>query len=105
MLRSGFAAGLAAYLLWGLFPLYWPLLEPAGPVEILAHRIVWSIVVVAILLAVTQGFRWVRDLGRRRALLLGLAAALITVNWAATSTASTAGMSSRPRSATSSTRW
>ena len=81
MLRSGFAAGLAAYLLWGLFPLYWPLLEPAGPVEILAHRIVWSIVVVAILLAVTQGFRWVRDLGRRRALLLGLAAALITVNW------------------------
>jgi len=81
VLRSGFAAGLAAYLLWGLFPLYWPLLEPAGPVEILAHRIVWSIVVVAILLAVTQGFRWVRDLGRRRALLLGLAAALITVNW------------------------
>ena len=51
MLRSGFAAGLAAYLLWGLFPLYWPLLEPAGPVEILAHRILWSMVVVAILLA------------------------------------------------------
>ena len=38
-------------------------------------------VVVAVLLAATQGFRWVRDLGRRRALLLGLAAALITVNW------------------------
>src|SRR5215213_6718912 len=81
MLRSGFAAGLAAYLLWGLFPLYWPLLEPAGAVEILAHRILWSMVVVAILLAATQGFRWVRDIGRRRTLLLGLAAALITVNW------------------------
>ena len=81
MLRSGFAAGLVAYLLWGLFPLYWPLLEPAGAVEILAHRIVWSMVVVAALLAVTQGFRWVRHLGRRRALMLGLAAALITVNW------------------------
>jgi hypothetical protein len=38
-------------------------------------------VLLAILLAVTQGFRWVRDLGRRRTLLLGLAAALITVNW------------------------
>ncbi|MDQ1599319.1 MAG: chloramphenicol-sensitive protein RarD, partial [Actinomycetota bacterium] len=34
--------GVACYLLWGLFPLYWPLLEPAGSIEILAHRIVWS---------------------------------------------------------------
>lgn len=81
MPRSGFAAGLAAYLLWGLFPLYWPLLEPAGPVEILAHRIVWSVVVVVALLALTQGFRWVREIGRRRAALLALAAALITLNW------------------------
>lgn len=81
MPRSGFAAGLAAYLLWGVFPLYWPLLEPAGALEILAHRILWSIAIVAVLLAATQGFRWVRDLGGRRALLLGLAAALITVNW------------------------
>jgi chloramphenicol-sensitive protein RarD len=79
--RSGLAAGLAAYLLWGLFPLYWPLLEPAGPVEILAHRMVWSMVVVAGLLAVGPGFRWVRTLGRRRAGLLALAAVLITVNW------------------------
>ena len=45
--------GVAAYLLWGLFPLYWPLLEPAGAVEILAHRIVWSLVVVLGILAVT----------------------------------------------------
>jgi hypothetical protein len=48
-------AGLAAYLLWGLFPLYWPLLEPAGAVEILAHRIVWSMVVVAVLQATGEG--------------------------------------------------
>jgi chloramphenicol-sensitive protein RarD len=83
VLRSGFAAGLAAYLLWGLFPLYWPLLEPSGPVEILAHRIVWSVVLLAVVLAATQGFRWVRDLGRKRALLLALASALITINWGA----------------------
>ena len=83
MLRSGFAAGLAAYLLWGLFPLYWPLLEPAGAIEILAHRILWSVVLLAAVLAATQGFRWVRDLGTRRALLLALASALITVNWGA----------------------
>jgi chloramphenicol-sensitive protein RarD len=79
--RTGFVAGVAAYLLWGLFPLYWPLLKPARPAEILAHRIVWSIVVVAAVLAATSGFRWARSLGRRRTLLLALAAALITVNW------------------------
>jgi chloramphenicol-sensitive protein RarD len=81
VLRSGFAAGVAAYLLWGLFPLYWPLLEPAGAIEILAHRILWSVVLLAGVLAATQGFRWVRRLDRRRTLLLGLAAALITLNW------------------------
>jgi chloramphenicol-sensitive protein RarD len=79
--RTGLVAGVAAYLLWGLFPLYWPLLRPAGAVEILAHRIVWSIAVVAILLAATTGFRWLRGIGRRRAGLLALAALLITVNW------------------------
>jgi chloramphenicol-sensitive protein RarD len=81
--RSGFLAGLAAYLLWGLFPLYWPLLKPAGAIEILAHRIVWSVVLLVAILAFTHGFRWARDLDRKRVLLLGLAAALITVNWGA----------------------
>ena len=81
-LRSGLAAGVAAYLLWGLFPLYWPLLEPAAPVEILAHRIVWSLVFLALVLAVSaHGYGYVRRLGRRRLGLLALAALLITVNW------------------------
>ena len=80
-LRSGFTAGVAAYLLWGLFPLYWPLLRPAAAVEILAHRVVWSAVVVAAILAMTGGFAWLRTLGRRRAGLLALAAVLISINW------------------------
>jgi chloramphenicol-sensitive protein RarD len=71
----------AAYVLWGLFPLYWPLLEPAGAVEILAHRIVWSVLFAAGLLALTGGFAWLRTLGARRARLLAAAAVLITVNW------------------------
>ncbi len=79
--RSGLAFGVGAYLLWGLFPLYWPLLEPAAPVEILAHRIAWSLVFVAALLALTVGFGWLRGLGRRRAGLLTLAALLVTINW------------------------
>jgi chloramphenicol-sensitive protein RarD len=79
--RSGLAAGIAAYVLWGLFPLYWPLLEPAAPVEILAHRIAWSLVFAIGVLALSSGFAWVRTLGRRRALMLTAAAVLVTVNW------------------------
>jgi chloramphenicol-sensitive protein RarD len=82
--RQGFLLGVAAYSLWGLFPLYWPLLEPAGAVEILAHRMLWSLVTMGLLvlvLARTASFRRVIVV-RRVALLLALAASLITVNWA-----------------------
>jgi chloramphenicol-sensitive protein RarD len=70
-----------AYLIWGLLPLYWPLLESAAPVEILAHRIAWSLVFLVAVLALTTGFAWMRTLGRRRAALLSLAAVLVTINW------------------------
>jgi chloramphenicol-sensitive protein RarD len=79
--RRGTVFGILAYLIWGLFPLFWPLLEPAGALEILAHRVVWSLVVVAILLAVS-GNAWKRLPRTGRPLrLLTLAAALIAVNW------------------------
>jgi chloramphenicol-sensitive protein RarD len=74
-------AGVGAYLLWGLFPLYWPLLEPAAPVEILAHRITWSLVFLVAVLAATTGFGYLRRLGGRRLGQLTLAAVLVTVNW------------------------
>ena len=79
--RRGLLLGVAAYAMWGLFPLYWPLLEPGGAMEILAHRIVWSLVFVVLLLLVTR--RALRDLPRdRRGLsLLGVAAILIGINW------------------------
>jgi len=79
--RRGTLLGLGAYLMWGLFPLYFPLLEPAGAVEILAHRVVWSLVSVVLLLLLTG--RSLRSLprDRRRLLLLVAAAALIAINW------------------------
>ena len=82
--RAGLTYGFSADLLWGLFPLYFPLLEPAGWVEILAQRIVWSLVVVATLLAFTRGFRGVGRVLRNRHQFTRLAGAacLITVNWA-----------------------
>jgi len=81
--RAGLTYGAAAYLLWGLFPLFWPLLEPAGTLEILAHRMVWSLVVVLVVLRFSGGFAGVRAVLRspRQRTLLVLAAAVITVNW------------------------
>jgi chloramphenicol-sensitive protein RarD len=79
--RVGVLYGAAAFGLWGLFPLYWPLLEPAGPVEILAHRMVWSLVVVAVILLARRRLSSVLRLGSRRYLLLAVAAVLVTINW------------------------
>jgi chloramphenicol-sensitive protein RarD len=79
--RRGTLLGVAAYLLWGLFPLYWPLLEPAGALEILAHRVVWSLVAVVVLLLVTGRSLRALPRDRRRLMLLAAAAVLIGVNW------------------------
>ncbi|MGY1634727.1 EamA family transporter RarD [Geodermatophilus sp. SYSU D01186] len=81
--RSGVASGLAAYGMWGLFPLYFPLLEPAGGLEIVAHRVLWSLLFVAGLLTVVGRWSHVRAVSTdRRSLLVLLGAALlIAVNW------------------------
>lgn len=81
--RRGSWYGVAAYLLWGLFPLYWTLLEPAGSVEILGHRIVWSLVFTGVLVAVRRRWSAVRSAvkTRRTAAILVVAALLISVNW------------------------
>ncbi|MEA2471874.1 MAG: chloramphenicol-sensitive protein RarD, partial [Thermoleophilaceae bacterium] len=81
--RLGVVYGLAAYLLWGLFPLFFPLLKPAKPVEILAHRIVWSLAAVVVVLAATGRMRSLRAVlrDRRKFKLLSAAAVLIAINW------------------------
>ncbi len=75
--------GLGAYLLWGVFPLYFRQLEPAGGLEIVAHRVVWSVVFVALLLTVIRRWRSVPPVvaDRRALLVLAVAAVLIAVNW------------------------
>ncbi|MEU7756398.1 EamA family transporter RarD [Micromonospora sp. NPDC049101] len=84
-LRLGYLYGFGAYLIWGFFPLYLRLLRPAGPLEILAHRIVWSVVFVALLLAALRNVGFLRALLRRPWAVAGVvaAAALIAVNWGA----------------------
>jgi chloramphenicol-sensitive protein RarD len=63
--------------------LYWPLLKPAGALEILAHRMVWSMLVLAVVLAVNRQWDRLRGLTRRQVGLLALAGGLIAVNWGA----------------------
>ncbi|WP_435882680.1 EamA family transporter RarD [Streptomyces bobili] len=69
--------------MWGLVPLFWPLLKPAGAAEILAHRMVWSLAFVAVALIVVRRWQWAGELLRqpRRLALVTIAAAVITVNW------------------------
>ncbi len=79
----GLLNGFAAYGMWGLFPLYFPLLKPAAPFEVLAHRMVWSLVVVAAALLVIRRWKWAGELLRqpRRLALIAVAATVIGVNW------------------------
>lgn len=81
--RRGTAYGLAAYGLWGAFPLYFATLKPAAPLEILGHRIVWSLALCVLGMAVTGQLRWFWTLLRnpRQAFTVGLAGALIAANW------------------------
>ncbi|MGN6088303.1 MAG: EamA family transporter RarD [Actinomycetales bacterium] len=81
--RRGFLLGATAYLLWGAFPLYWPLLEPAGAVEILAHRVAWSVITMAVVLVLAHRVVQLRAIVRdpRSRALLAVAAVLIAVNW------------------------
>ena len=83
--RLGFIYGFSSYTLWGLFPLYWPLLQPATPLEMVSHRAVWSLVICVIALAIMH------QLKSTFALMLSpgvfwkfvLAAVFISANWLA----------------------
>jgi chloramphenicol-sensitive protein RarD len=75
--------GVAAYAMWGAFPLYWPLLEPSGAIEILAHRVVWSMLTMGVLVLAVHRRAQLRTIvaDRRVRLLLVVAAVTITSNW------------------------
>jgi chloramphenicol-sensitive protein RarD len=81
--RRGYVYGLTAYVMWGFFPIYFKHLRPSPPLEILAHRVVWSVVFVALLLTVARNWRFLGHLIRTPRLLGGvsLAAVLIGINW------------------------
>jgi chloramphenicol-sensitive protein RarD len=81
--RRGYLFAFVAYALWGIFPLYFKALRPAGAFEILAQRVVWSAVFVAILLTVVRRWRALAELRHqpRKLALVGAASVFIAVNW------------------------
>jgi chloramphenicol-sensitive protein RarD len=83
--RLGVAFGVAAYLMWGVFPLLFRLLRSVSSMEILLHRVTWSFVVVVVLLAVRRQGRWLGELrgNHRRVARLAAAGVLVATNWLA----------------------
>ncbi len=81
--RRGAAYGLVAYGIWGVFPLYFAALRPAGAWEVLGHRILWTLALCAAVLLLRRDLAWSRQLIARPRLGLGVAAAavLIAANW------------------------
>ncbi len=81
--KLGLVYGLGAYVLWGLFPLYWPLLKPATPPEIVSHRAVWTMVFCFIILAITKSLKSTLATFKRPkvAAKLFTASILVSINW------------------------
>ncbi len=81
--KTGLLFGVSAYVLWGAFPLYWPLLEPASALEIVSHRAVWTLVFCFVVLAITKSLKntLVTMKRPRVAATLFLTSILISINW------------------------
>lgn len=82
-MNSGIVYALAAYVIWGLFPLYFKALEQIPSLQILAHRMAWSLLFVALLLIVLKRWAWIRVLREQPAVLarFALSAVLLSANW------------------------
>src|SRR5690242_6352318 len=81
--RGGFPLGLGAYALWGVLPIYFKALDDVSPVDIVAHRVLWSLPYLALLITASKGWPKVRATMRipRTIGMLSLTALLIGTNW------------------------
>jgi len=82
-MKKGVLYGIGAYLLWGIFPIYWKLLEAVPAIQIISHRIIWSFVLLALILFITRQWRSFRAaaLSRRVVLIYLISAILLSINW------------------------
>ena len=79
----GFAFALTAYVMWGFLPIYMKAVAHMSPVEILAHRVIWSVPVAGLVLMILRRTDELKAAFRsqRTLMMAGLTAALITANW------------------------
>ena len=81
-MNRGIAFGVGAYLLWGLLPIYWKAIESVDSLEILAHRIVWSTLLLGAIVGLRRSWPKIRGLQRGSLVRLLVAGSLLTLNWA-----------------------
>ncbi|QBJ94836.1 EamA family transporter RarD [Rhodococcus sp. ABRD24] len=79
---TGLISGVGAYLIWGLFPIFFGLLAPAGPLEVLAHRMVWTVLLMLGVLLILGRLGSLRGMGVRSWGLVSAATVAIGINWA-----------------------
>ena len=79
--RTGVLFALTAYTVWGIAPVYFKLLEFATPAEIIAHRIVWSVLILGMLILVRRQLYALRHLDWSKVGWLAVSGALVSVNW------------------------
>jgi chloramphenicol-sensitive protein RarD len=80
--RKGTLFALGAYLMWGLFPIYWKQLETISALQLIGHRIAWSFIVLAlVVLARGEAGSLIASLNRRTIQIYAVAALLISANW------------------------
>lgn len=81
-MNKGILYAVGCYLMWGFFPVYWKLLHGVPALEIVAHRLAWSLVFLAVIVSVLRGWQDLRQSINRRVLLVYLAAGVVlTINW------------------------
>ncbi|PTR32223.1 chloramphenicol-sensitive protein RarD [Rhodococcus sp. OK519] len=78
---TGLLAGFGAYLIWGMFPIFFGLLDPAGSLEVLAHRMVWTVLLMLGVLLVLGKLGSLRGLSARTWGLVTVATVAIAINW------------------------
>ncbi|MCB0115941.1 MAG: EamA family transporter RarD [Caldilineaceae bacterium] len=80
-MNKGFLYALVCYLTWGLLPIYWKSLHELPAMEILANRIVWSLISVALVLLVRRHWSWIGKISRKTLLTFVAVSVLISINW------------------------
>lgn len=81
--KTGIWYGVVAYTLWGILPLYWKLMQAVPPIEILAHRVLWSFVFMFLLIIFTGSWKTVAVgfADKKKLLLMFLCGLLVSINW------------------------